>query len=510
MKRAMISVSDKTGVVDFAKSLIQRGYEIISTGGTAALLRAEGLAVLEAEEVTGFPECLDGRVKTLHPRIHGGVLARRDNGEHMSTLAKLEIQTIDLICVNLYPFKKTVARPEHTLEEAIENIDIGGPSLLRAGSKNYRFVTVVTDAKDYGTVLEHMEEDGGVPEHIRFALAAKAFQHTAAYDAHIGQYLAKAAGLDPFSGQVTLTYERKQELRYGENPHQKAAWYTAPEEEPAGIAAAEILHGKELSYNNIGDADGAVAIVKEFQEPCCVAVKHANPCAVAVADHAAEAYRRAHDADPVSIFGGILAFNCTVDEACAQEINRIFIEIVIAPAFTEQALTILQSKKNIRILKLDGMMEQSRQNIEFKRVEGGLLMQDKDANTQEKRTVVTKKSPTETESADLDFAMKVCKHVKSNAVVLAKDGVTVGVGGGSVSRIWAAQAAIERAGAKAKGAVMASDAYFPFDDVVRACAAAGVSALMQPGGSVNDALSVQACDETGIAMVCTGVRHFKH
>lgn len=510
MKRAIISVSDKSGVVEFAKGLVAKGYEIISTGGTATMLRNAGISTLEAEQVTGFPECLDGRVKTLHPLIHGGVLAIRENAGHMETLKKLGISTIDLICVNLYPFKNTVAKEDHTLAEAIENIDIGGPSLIRAGSKNYKYVTVVTDAGDYKTVLDSMDGSGDVAVDVRFKLAAKAFQHTAAYDAYISQYLAKAAGLEKFPQQLTLTFEKKQALRYGENSHQEAAYYEELSQDKSCITAAEFLHGKELSYNNIGDADGAIAVVKEFTEPCCVAVKHANPCAVAVGKDSAEAYARAFAADPQSIFGGILAFNTIVDKTCAEDINKIFIEIVIAPEYTEGALEVLKTKKNLRILLMPQVAAKYAAQVEYKKINGGLLVQDKDDLMWNEHKVVTKAQPKSEDIADLDFAMKVCKHVKSNAVVLAKDGCTVGIGGGATSRIWATQPAIEHAGERAKGAVMASDAYFPFEDCVLACANAGVTAIIQPGGSINDERSIKACDDAGISMIFTGVRHFKH
>ncbi|MCL1820734.1 MAG: bifunctional phosphoribosylaminoimidazolecarboxamide formyltransferase/IMP cyclohydrolase [Oscillospiraceae bacterium] len=510
MKRAIISVSDKTGVADFAKALLAKGYEIISTGGTASLLAAEGVPTLEAEQVTGFPECLDGRVKTLHPKIHGGILAIRDNSEHMATLEKLDVGTIDLICVNLYPFKNTVAKPGHTLAEAVENIDIGGPSLIRAGSKNYKFVTVVTDAEDYNLVIENMDADGGVSVDTRFKLAAKAFQHTAAYDAYISQYLAKAAELEKFPNQLTLTFEKKQALRYGENGHQEAAYYTELSNDPACITSAECLSGKELSYNNIGDADGAIAAVKEFTEPCCVAVKHANPCAVAVGKDSAEAYAMAFAADPVSIFGGILAFNSAVNAECAADIIKTFIEIVIAPEYTAEALEILKTKKNMRVLLMPGVAAASVSQIEYKKVGGGLLAQDADNVMWDEVKTVTKTQPAPELTRDMEFAMKVCKHVKSNAIVIAKDGSTLGIGGGSVSRIWAAQAAIARAGDKVNGAVMASDAFFPFEDVVQECAKAGIAAIIQPGGSVNDTRSIEECDKNGIPMVFTGIRHFKH
>lgn len=512
MKRAIISVSDKTGLVPFAKGLVAKGYEIISTGGTAQLLRNNGIKTLEAEDVTGFPECLDGRVKTLHPLIHGGILARRDLDSHMQTLEKLNISTIDLICVNLYPFANTVAKPDHTLEQAIENIDIGGPSLLRAGSKNYKFVTVVCDSADYDKILTNMDSDGNVDQKLRFELCAKAFLHTAAYDSYISQYLSKIAEIK-FPQQLTLTYELKQQLRYGENSHQTAAFYKELAVDTSALTSAEFVQGKELSYNNIGDADGAIAIVKEFcdsDKSVCVAVKHANPCGVALGDDSLQAYKRAYQADPVSIFGGVLAFNSIVDEACAVEILKIFTEIVIAPDYTQDALKKFATKTNVRVLKLADIAKKPISQVIYKPVLNGLLVQDIDANTVEKRDVVTKAKPSDIQLSQLEFAMKICKHVKSNAIVLTKDFATVGIGGGSVSRIWAAEAAITRAGNNAKGAVMASDAFFPFNDVVLLCAKAGISAIIQPGGSINDGLSIKACDEANIPMVITGIRHFKH
>ncbi len=511
MKRAVISVSDKSGIVEFAAALAAKGYEIISTGGTASVLRQAGINVIEIEDVTGFPECFDGRVKTLHPLIHGGVLYLRDNAEHVATAEKYGMHSIDLICVNLYPFKKTVAKQDHSLAEAIENIDIGGPSLIRSGSKNYRFVTVVTDTEDYSSVIENMDSQGNVSAELRFKLSAKAFAHTAAYDAFIAEYLAKAAGTEKFPKQLTLTFEKKQELRYGENSHQQAAYYTKPDIDTSCITAAKFLHGKELSYNNIGDADGAVAIVKEFDKPVCVAVKHATPCAVSLGSDSCQAFIRAYNADPVSIYGGIIAFNTIVTEECAAEINKIFAEIVIAPSFTDTALAILAKKKNLRILELPEIAERVKSDTEFKFISNGLLVQDKDSGGGfSDKTCVTEVQPAPESVEDLEFAMLVCKHVKSNAIVIAKNGCTLGIGGGSVSRVWAAESAVLRAGEYTRGAVLASDAFFPFDDVVKLCAKAGISAIIQPGGSINDNVSIAACDEAGIAMVFTGIRHFKH
>lgn len=511
MRRAIISVSDKTGIVDFAKGLVGKGYEIISTGGTAAALQKAGVKTIDVESVTGFPECLDGRVKTLHPKIHGGVLAIREKESHMQTLKELNVATIDLVCVNLYPFKNTIAKKDHTLSQAIENIDIGGPSLLRAAGKNYKYVTVVTDPEDYSLVLETMDNMGGVSPELNFKLAAKAFSHTAAYDALISTYLNDIVG-EEFPKEVTYTFEKKQALRYGENPHQKAAYYVEPLTGGNTIADATCLHGKELSFNNMNDADSAIAIVKEFNEPACVGLKHTNPCGVAVGEDSFDSYKKAYEADPVSIFGGIVAFNCEVNKECACEINKIFVEIVIAPSYTKEALEVLMSKKNIRVLLLPGLVNTQEDSLQFKKISGGLLLQEEDLvceHTDNYKTM-TKKEPTQQEKSDMAFAMKVCKHVKSNAIVIAKDGKTLGIGGGSVNRIWAAENALARAGKEAEGAVVASDAFFPFDDCVRAFSKGGITAIAQPGGSKNDQQSVDACNELGLAMVATGVRHFKH
>jgi phosphoribosylaminoimidazolecarboxamide formyltransferase/IMP cyclohydrolase len=509
--KALISVSDKTGVAAFARALQSLGAEILSTGGTALMLAGSGVAVKNISELTGFPECLDGRVKTLHPAVHGGILAVRGKEEHMRRLAELGIETIDLVAINLYPFKETIAKPGVTREEAIENIDIGGPAMLRSAAKNSGDVTVLCDPADYEAVLSALSA-GGVPDDMRRRLALKAFEHTAAYDAMIAAHLRAELGA-AWPDKLTLTFEKAMTLRYGENPHQQAVYYKEPLAAPGALASAEQLHGKELSFNNLNDANGALAALLEFDEAAVVAVKHANPCGVAVGKDIREAYLKAYAADPVSIFGGIVAANRPIDAGTAEEIDKIFVEIVLAPGFTDAALRILTRKKNIRLLRLAGLTEASpRGALDIKRVSGGILVQDADADLYgaEDWKVVTERAPTEAERADMDFAMKVVKHVKSNAVVIAKGGKTLGIGPGQVNRIWAVQNAIRQASDDLTGAVLASDAFFPFDDCVSAAAAAGIAAVIQPGGSVNDADSIKKANEAGMSMVFTGMRHFKH
>lgn len=510
IKNALISVSDKANIVDFAKKLKALGVRIISTGGTERALRQEGLDVVNISDVTGFPECLDGRVKTLHPKIHAGILAIRDNKEHMEQLSKLEIDTVDIIVVNLYPFKQTILKDNVTLEDAIENIDIGGPTMLRAAAKNYRDVIVIVDPEDYGKVISEIDEYGDVSEKTRFYLAFKVFNHTAAYDALIASYLREKAGVEGYTDSITLTFEKLQDLRYGENPHQSAAFYKEPLPVPGSIVSAQQLHGKELSFNNINDTNAAIELLKEFEGTTCIAVKHANPCGVGAADNVYEAYMKAYECDPVSIFGGIVAINDTVDSKAANEINKIFVEIVVAPDYTEEALDILKSKKNIRILKLDDIKKKNLKSMDIKKVNGGILIQDADNGEISEYTVVTDRKPTDEEMENLKFAWKVVKHVKSNAIVLARDNMTIGLGPGQVNRIWAAENAVRQAGEKSKGSVMASDAFFPFPDVAEAAAKAGVTAIIQPGGSLKDKESIETCNKYGIAMIFTGLRHFKH
>jgi phosphoribosylaminoimidazolecarboxamide formyltransferase / IMP cyclohydrolase len=513
IKRALISVSDKTGIVEFASELAKLGVQIISTGGTQSLLKEKGVPVIGISEVTGFPEIMDGRVKTLHPAVHSGLLAVRDNEEHTEQMKKLGLDYIDLVVVNLYPFAETIAKPDVTYEDAIENIDIGGPTMLRSAAKNHAFVTVVVDAADYGQVIEEIRASSDTTLETRKRLAAKVFRHTGSYDALIGDYLSKLGG-EPYPERYTVTYEKVQELRYGENPHQKAAFYKKPLAAAGNITTAEQLHGKELSYNNINDANTALQIVKEFSEPAVVAVKHMNPCGVGIGTTVLEAYQKAYSADSTSIFGGIVAANRTVDEATAQLLHEIFLEIVLAPDFTPEAQSILSQKKNIRLLKVSGLDTAAVRKPEpvITSIEGGMLVQDSDAYklTEEDIKVVTNRKPTEEELKQLLFAWKVVKHVKSNAIVLAADDMTIGVGAGQMNRVGAAKIAIEQAGDKAKGSVLASDAFFPMGDTLELAAKAGVTAVIEPGGSIKDEDSIRVANENGIAMIMTGVRHFKH
>jgi phosphoribosylaminoimidazolecarboxamide formyltransferase / IMP cyclohydrolase len=510
IKRALISVSNKERLLPFAEKLAGLGVEIISTGGTKKALQEAGIPVIGISEVTGFPEIMDGRVKTLHPKIHGGLLAVRENAEHQQAMEENEITPIDLVVVNLYPFKETISKEDTTFADAIENIDIGGPSMLRSAAKNHAYVTVVVDPADYEAVARELEEAGSVREETRRSLAAKTFRHTAAYDALIAEYLT-AEVEEEHPESLTITYEKKQDLRYGENPHQKAAFYAKPLSGSLSMADAEQLHGKELSYNNINDADAALSIVKEFTEPAVVAVKHMNPCGVGTGATVFEAFSRAFEADPVSIFGGIIASNKEVDAETAEKMAEIFLEIIIAPSFTEDALSILTKKKNIRLLKLS-FTEAKGIAKKVTSVSGGMLVQDDDVFGLDDAevTIPTKRQPTETEWKDLRLAWKVVKHVKSNAIVLAKDEMTVGVGAGQMNRVGAANIALEQAGERAKGSALGSDAFFPMDDTVEAAARAGVTAIIQPGGSIKDEESIKKADEYGIAMVFTGIRHFKH
>ena len=514
VKKALISVSDKTGLVPFARRLAQAGVEIISTGGTASLLKEAGIPVIGISEVTGFPEILDGRVKTLHPNIHSGLLAVRDNEAHQRQLEELQIEPIDLVVVNLYPFKQTIAKPDVTYAEAIENIDIGGPTMLRSAAKNHAFVTVVVDAADYEQVAEEIEANRDTTLETRRRLAAKVFRHTAAYDALISRYLSEQVG-ELLPESYTVTYEKVQDLRYGENPHQRAAFYREPLPKTASVAQAEQLHGKELSYNNINDADAALAIVREFVQPAVVAIKHSNPCGVGVGSDIRTAYQKAYEADPVSIFGGIVAANRPIDRETALAMKEIFLEIILAPDFTEEALAVLMEKKNLRLLRIPDLNQSAPEADNLFRVApvaGGALVQNYDTKqlNDAEIQVVTERKPTADELEQLKFAWKVVKHVKSNAIVLASDNMTIGVGAGQMNRVGSAKIAIEQAGERAKGSVMASDAFFPMPDTVEAAAQAGVTAIIQPGGSIRDQESIDACNRFGIAMVFTGTRHFKH
>ena len=510
-KRALISVSDKTGVVEFARDLTNLGYEIISTGGTAKALTDAGIKNIGISDITGFPECLDGRVKTLHPAVHAGLLARRDKNEHMQQLQELNINTIDVVAVNLYPFKQTILKEGTTLEEAIENIDIGGPTMLRSAAKNYRDVCVVVDPADYAGVIERMKA-GTLDTDYKFGLMYKVFQHTAVYDTMISTYMREKLGIR-FPEQITFAYEKKQNMRYGENPQQGAAFYAEALPVTGSLPQAQQYQGKELSYNNINDTNGALDLLHEFSEIAVVACKHANPCGVGTGKTVLEAYKTAYECDPVSIFGGIVAVNRPVDAQTAQEMVKIFLEIVIAPDFTPEALEVFKAKPNLRVLKLENICAPFNRNAyDMKKVYGGLLIQDKDLSLYEQADVkvVTKREPTKEEYKQLEFAYKVVKHAKSNAIALAKGNAAIGVGGGQTNRIWAAQQAIEHAGERANGAVMASDAFFPFPDCVEAAAKAGITAIIQPGDSVRDNESIEACDKAGIAMLFVGQRHFKH
>lgn len=510
-KQALISVSDKTGVCEFAAGLAALGYEILSTGGTATALKNAGISVTNVSDVTGFPECLDGRVKTLHPRIHAGILAMRANPEHMATLEKLEIDPIDIIAINLYPFKATIQKENVTLEEAIENIDIGGPTMIRAAAKNYQDVAVIVDPSDYNSVLAGLKE-GTLDKAARYRLALKVFEHTAAYDALIASYLRRQI-TDTLPETFTATFEKVQDLRYGENPHQSAVFYREPLQNAGTLAAAKQLHGKELSFNNINDTNGALSLLKEFSEPTIVAVKHANPCGVGTAATIFEAYARAYEADPVSIFGGIVASNRPIDTETASQMAKIFLEVIIAPDFSPEALEILSVKPNVRLLTLNDITKPlSASMLDYKKVAGGLLVQSLDdqlLNEVDLHTV-TNREPTQEEMQALRFGWKIVKHTRSNAIVLTTADQTVGIGAGQTNRVGALDIAIRQAGDKTRGAVLASDAFFPFDDCVTAAAAAGITAIIQPGGSIRDEDSIRKCNEHNIAMVFTGMRHFKH
>lgn len=517
--RALISVSDKTGIVEFAKKLHELGVEIISTGGTYKTLKNAGLNVTGISEVTGFPECLDGRVKTLHPNIHAGLLAIRSNPEHMKQLEELNIETIDIVIVNLYPFKETILKENVTRQEAIENIDIGGPTMIRAAAKNYQDVAVIVDPSDYDKIIDEIKTKNEVSLETKFYLCSKVFEHTANYDALIASYIKKERKDESLPETITMTYEKVQDMRYGENPHQKAAFYKEISNNTGLLSAAVQLHGKELSFNNINDTNGALELLKEFEEPAVVACKHSNPCGVGTADKIYDAYIKAFNADPTSIFGGIVVFNREIDEITAQEISKIFVEIIVAPSYSHKALEILKLKKNIRLLLLENIMQKQQENVyDLKKVAGGILVQAIDSkllSENEEIKLVTKKQPTEQEKKDLLMAWKIVKHTKSNAITIVKNGQSIGIGPGQVNRIWASKQAIEHAieflgEDSLKGAALASDAFFPFPDCVEEAAKAGITAVIQPGGSLKDDLSIEACDKNNISMLFTGMRHFKH
>ena len=504
-KRALISVSDKTKIVEFAKGLEKHGFEVISTGGTYTHLKNNGVSCISIEDVTHFPEILEGRVKTLHPKIHGGLLSKRGNELHNKHVAENNIEYIDLVCVNLYPFEATVKKEGVSEEEIIENIDIGGPSMLRSAAKNFNDVAVVTDINDYDRVLSELEQ-GGITYETRRALAIKVFNTTASYDAAIANYFNKKDKLVP--ERLTLSYNLQDSLRYGENPHQKAYHYVQDNNESYALQNAVQLHGKEMSYNNIQDASAALDILSEFDETTCVAVKHMNPCGVATGSSVFEAYSRTYEADPVSIFGGIVAVNGKVDKETAEKMHSIFLEIILATDYDEEALEILTKKKNLRIYKLSEKNNNHEQQI--KSVRGGILVQGFNDKLADEYESVTEKKVDESQQRDIEFGLKVVKHVKSNAIVVVKDGQTLGIGAGQMNRVGSCKIALEQAGEKARGAVLASDAFFPMRDSADIAADYGIAAIVQPGGSIRDQESIDACNEKGVAMVFSKIRHFKH
>jgi phosphoribosylaminoimidazolecarboxamide formyltransferase/IMP cyclohydrolase len=514
IKRALISVSDKTGLIDLAGGLQTNGVEILSTGGTARALAEAGITVTEISDYTGFPEIMGGRVKTLHPKIHGGILGRRGMDE--AIMADHGIGPIDLVVVNLYPFEATVAKPGCSMEEAIENIDIGGPAMLRSAAKNHAAVTVIVDPNDYQPLLDELERNGEISSATRYRLAVKVFAYTARYDAAIAHYLGSRAGEGRFPHFHTAHYIKRQELRYGENPHQQAAFYTEADPDPQSVSAARQIQGKELSFNNIADTDAALECVNTFDEPACVIVKHANPCGVAVANSIRQAYELAYATDPTSAFGGIIAFNRTLDAGTAEAIlGRQFVEVIAAPSVEQDAVSGLARKTDVRVLVTGRADGKTRTALDYKRVNGGLLVQDRDLGRigRADLKVVTSRAPTERELDDLLFAWRVVKYVKSNAIVYARGGQTIGIGAGQMSRVYSARIGVMKAvdeGLEIKGSVMASDAFFPFRDGIDAAAQVGVTAVIQPGGSIRDPEVIAAANEHGLAMVFTGMRHFRH
>ena len=517
VERALISVSKKDGIIDFARGLKEFKIEILSTGGTARMLRDSGIEVTEISQYIKFPEILDGRVKTLHPKIHAGILAIRDDETHTKALEELGIPFIDLVAVNLYPFEEVIKNENINLNEAIENIDIGGPTILRAAAKNYRYVTVVINKEDYKTVLNELKRNNGhIPVETNFRLAVKTFSHISKYDSAISNFLSsiKEDGKrSKFPANLTLNFERKMDLRYGENPHQEGSFYMEYETEEPSVSNSIQLQGKELSLNNIFDTDAALETVKEFSEIACVIVKHNNPCGVATGDSPKNAFIKARDCDPDSAFGGIVAFNTEVDESTAIELAAIFLEVVIAPNYTHEAISILSRKGNLRVMKTPPLTTTTKNGFDIKRVVGGALIQDRDLTADEDFNsfrVETKRQPTDEEVQDLKFAWKVCKHVKSNAIILAHDGKTIGIGAGQMSRIDSVKIATMKSRTTTNGAVLASDAFFPFRDGIDEAARAGITAIVQPGGSIRDNEGIAAADEHGIAMIFTGVRHFRH
>ena len=518
IKRAIISVTDKTGVVDFARNLADMGVSIISTGGTSKTLKEAGLTVTDVSQYTGFPEMMDGRVKTLHPKVHGGILGRRDKPDHMKQMQEHGIEPIDMVVINLYQFDKAVARPGCTLEDAIENIDIGGPSMIRSAAKNFESVAVVTDPADYNLIIKEMEQAGGTLSHdTKFRLAKKAFSTTAKYDTMIAHYLEKVSEKPEetihFPEIFTPAFEKVQHLRYGENPHQRGAFYREVGFSGASVARAKRLQGKEMSYNNYLDANSALELVREYDEPTAVIIKHNNPCGVASADDLKDAYCLARDTDPVSSFGGVIAFNTIVDEYTAEEIAKTFVEVIVAPEYTSEALEIFKKKANVRLLETGPLDIIAEGTMDFKRIVGGLLMQDMDlgVNTDiENLKIVSARHPSDEEIECLRFTWKVCKHVKSNAIIFGKGTQTVGIGAGQMSRVDSVRLAVSKARSEIKGCVMASDAFFPFRDAIDEAAKVGITAIIQPGGSIKDEEVIKAIDEYNMAMVFTGVRHFRH
>lgn len=514
--KALISVSDKTGIVEFAKRLEKQGVEIVSTGGTYKKLKDEGVQVMEISELTGFPECLDGRVKTLHPIVHAGILARREKEEHRKQLEDLKIDTIDFVVVNLYPFKQTILKEGVSLEECVENIDIGGPTMLRSAAKNYQDVTVITNPEDYEIVLKELEEKGEVSKDTKFRLMQAVFEHTANYDAMIANYMKEQRKDESLPEKLTLTYEKVQEMRYGENPHQKAALYKEVGKCEGSLTTAKQLNGKELSFNNINDTNGALELLKEFEEPTVVACKHGNPCGVGSSSDIYEAWKKAFKADKTSIFGGIVVVNEEVTVKMAEEMKEIFLEVIVAPSFEAEALALLKKKKNVRILELPTIRVKQRENAyDIKKINGGAIVQTIDAKLLDEYEVVTDTKPTPEQMEDLLFTWKIVKYVKSNGIAIGKAKQSVGIGPGQVNRIWATKQAIEHGEELiekgiANGAVLASDAFFPFADCVEEAHKAGIKAIIQPGGSIKDQDSIDKCNEYGIAMVFTKMRHFRH
>lgn len=511
-KRAIISVSDKTGVVDFARELVALGYEIVSTGGTFKTIQEAGIAATYVTEVTGFPEILGGRVKTLHPFVHGGILAMR-TPEHLKQLEDLGIAPIDLVVVNLYPFRQTIAKPDVTLADAIENIDIGGPTMVRAAAKNNKYVAIVVNPERYGMIIDMLKAKGEIDADTRLKLAAEAFTHTAEYDSYISNYLKEQSGFgEKFPETMILAGEKIQSMRYGENPHQGAAFYRSLGAKGACVGTAKQLHGKELSYNNIVDLNAALELVKEFAQPAAVVIKHTNPCGTSIGKDLCDAYQKAYQCDSVSAFGGIVGLNRVVDKDTATEISKTFLEAVIAPGFAADALEILTQKANIRLLETGEFTNAGYNGLDVKRVNGGFLLQDADNCAEDSANwqVVTDTQPTPEQWKEMEFAWRVVKHVKSNAIVVSRDNQAIGVGAGQMNRVGSANIAFAQAGDKSNGAVLASDAFFPFRDTIDQAAKAGIKAIVQPGGSIRDEESIQAANEHGIAMVFTGTRHFRH